>query len=744
MNKLVIAEALKLHALGWSIIPVGKDKRPLLAWKEFQERVSTIDEIKLWFSTWPDANIAVVTGPISGIVVLDIDAKHNRSIKEFQIPPTIISKTGGGGSHVFFKYPGKLVPNSNGSLLGVGVDIKGDAGYAILPPSSHASGNNYAWQELCAPGEMELGEIPEWLSKKLFSSNQSHTPKLWEKDPSEIIEGGRNEAAASMAGKIMSLVPPNQLDTVGWDRFGFWNHRLPSPLPPKELRAVWESIKKYQAADSKEIKDKNESISQKIINIILNESDAMLFHNEQSDAYICIKILNRWEVWPCRSKNIKRLLSSIAWQKLKNPLGSEALKSIIAVLEGKAIFEGPKIKLSNRAALHENELWYDLTNEKWQAVRINKDGWNIIEKPPILFTRYSHNKSQVMPSKEGDVKLFLNYINITDAEQRLLLLVFLVSSFIPDYPHVMLIIFGSQGSSKSTLSKLMRLIIDPSTIEVASLPSRNNELIQMLAHHYFIFFDNLSYINDEQSDTICKAITGSGFAKRELYENDEDIIYSFMRRLGINGINLVANRADLLERSLLIELQRIDPRNRKSERELYENFYRDLPAIIGGVFEVLVKALKIKPTIESESLPRMADWTLWGCAIAEAMGYTKEKFLYAYENNIKRQTEMLLNENIVATAIITFMEDKDKWRSTPTDLLTNLVNQASFTNIDTREKYWPKGAGALSRRLNELSTPLKQMGFLVTISTSGTERWIEIQKTTKLKPDDTDSISQTI
>ena len=151
----------------------------------------------------------------------------------------------------------------------------------------------------------------------------------------------------------------------------------------------------------------------------------------------------------------------------------------------------------------------------------------------------------------------------------------------------------------------------------------------------------------------------------------------------------------------------------------------------------------------------MADWSLWGSAIAEALGHTKEEFLNAYQNNIIRQTEMLLNENIVATAIITFMEDKEEWRGTPTQLLESLSSHAMLSGIDMREKYWPKGANVLSKRLNELSTPLKQMGYLVTIDTNGIERYIHIQKTEKAvptknslsdginKPDGTDSIIPT-
>lgn len=742
-NKNVLEQALGLQSLGWSIIPVDNNKKPLIDWKEFQERIASVEEIKDWFKKWPKANIAVVTGAISDLVVLDIDAKHNRSVSEFKIPLTVCSRTGGGGTHAFFRHPGKKVPNSSGTLFGLGVDVKGDAGYVVLPPSKHASGKNYSWEELCSPWEIELVKMPEWFTEKVFPDLKLPEEKLWQKHPSEVSEGARNQTAISVAGKIRNGLPSHLRETIGWSGLQAWNKKLAKPLDEKELWTVWQSAKNY---DSKELeKSKEESLAQKVINAVLNDSESILFHDEQHDAYISIKISDRWEVWPCRSKNMKRLLSRIAWQTTKTPLSSEAIKSILSVLESKAIFEGQKIKLSNRATFLNEELWYDLTNENWQAVKITKDEWTIENKTPILFRRYSHNKAQVFPEKNGNVELFLDYVNITNPEHRLLLLVFLVSCFIPNFPHVMLVIFGAQGSSKSTLSKLARLVTDPSIIEVASLPNSTKELIQVLAHHYLIFFDNLSYISEEQSDTICKAITGSGFAKRELYENDEDIIYSFMRSIGINGINLVATRPDLLERSLLIELQRIDPIKRRSERELQEKFAKDLPVILGGIFDALVKTLRIRPTLEIDSLPRMADWSLWGCAIAEALGYSKEEFLSAYRKNIDHQVEMLLNENIVATAVVTFMEDKEEWRSTPTDFLTALKNHASLVNIDTQEKYWPKGANALSRKLNELSTPLKQMGILITISTSGTERWILIQKAPQNKPDqsdDTDGIPQ--
>lgn len=745
-TKNILDSALDYLKKGFSVIPVAADKTPLIAWKEFQERRASPEEIKGWIEKFPAMNIAIVTGSISGIVAVDIeDGGSNEGY-----PVTVTAKTGGNGIHLLYKHPGFDVPNS--TRIKELTDVRADGGYILVAPSVSTKGE-YEW--LISPDDSDFSECPEWITKPAVTKN---TDKKWLASKDGANKGSRNDTAASMAGKIISCTPPELLESIGWEQFKTWNFKNNPPLVDKELRSVWESIRKYNENNTRD--NIKTSPANLLLESIFNRKDIVLFHDEQDDGYISLDIKGNQMIKPCRSKSLRKWLSNEIYQAQKKAPGTEVVKSILDVLEGRACYEGPEIRLQNRASWHKGDLWYDLTNEKWEAVQINKDGWDIIKKPPIIFKRYPHNKSQVIPIRDGEVKLFLNYINITNPEHRLLFLVFLVSCFIPDFPHVMLVVFGAQGSSKSTLSKLARLVVDPSAIEVASFPNSQKELIQAFAHHYFLFFDNISHISEEESDTLCKAITGGGHIKRELYQNDEDIIYKFMRCIGINGINLVTTRPDLLERSLLLELERIDPEERKTEKELYDNFNKDLPSILGGIFDVLVKAIQIHPTIKLTSHNRMADWTLWGCAIAEGIGYTKEEFLDAYTNNIKRQTEMLLNENIVATALFSFMENEDEWRGTPTDLLNRLSTQATFVNIDTREKYWPKASNSLSRKLNELSTYLKQMGILVTISTNGAEREIYVRKniSKKIEPvtnqeelfkeisqsDDIDDISSTL
>jgi hypothetical protein len=524
---------------------------------------------------------------------------------------------------------------------------------------------------------------------------------------------------------------------------------LASPLGAREktqkredyrAQTISTAIERFNETYGSESEGKTtESQADLLIKLIDSREGTVLFHDEQGDTYIAIQVSGHQEVWSTKSKNLKRWLASEFYKVKQKGLGSDAIRSALGVIEGRASFEGPQYKLNNRSAWSDEALWYDLTNEKWQSIKIDKNGWEIVDKPPILFRRYSHSQPQVVPTAQGDVRLLLKYVNIQNPEHKLLLLVFLITCFIPDFAHVILVIFGAQGASKSTLSKILRRINDPSMIEVASMPDNNKELIQALSHHSFLFFDNVSYISETTSDILCKAVTGSGFPKRELYSDDEDIIYSFKRCIGINGINLVGNRPDLLERSLLLQLDRIEEEDRKQEKELMESFEKDLPLILGGVFDVLVKALSIKPEMELSNLPRMADFAAWGCAISVALGYSQDDFLKAYKTNISQQTETVLNENIVAIAIMAFMEDRDEWEGTPSELLRAL-NSDSFEHVDIYEKYWPKGANILMRRMNELAVNLKAVGITF-VCTSGTSREVLLKKFTS---DDTDGISSAL
>lgn len=507
------------------------------------------------------------------------------------------------------------------------------------------------------------------------------------------------------------------------------------PVPKKIYSSQEEYSKELEEIRQKSITDNKKEIPQKgsqaskLLELIETNEDIVIFRDTYGDAFVSLKVDEVQQIWPCKSKQFKRWLSLVYWNTYKISIPADAVTSAINTIEGSASFEKETIPLECRNAWREDELWYDLTNDKWQAVKITKSGWEIIDKPPILFRRYTHHKEQVTPVVEGDARLLLKYLNISDPKQRNLILVYMVSVFIPGIAHPILLIHGPQGSCKSTFCRICRLVGDPSVIETSSMPENHKDLVQTIAHHSLLFFDNVSYISNTVSDILCKAVTGSSFPKRELYSDDDDIIYTFKRSLGINGINMVATRPDLLERSIILELDRVDPKDRKQEKELMEEFKNDLPSILGGIFDVLAKTLSIKPEIKLTEFPRMADFAIWGCAIAEALGISQQDFLDVYKANIELQTDVVINENVVASALIGFMKEEQHadWSGTPTSLLSKITEYAKFNDIDVYDRNWPKAPNALSRQLKIIQIDLSNAGYKITFK-GGREREVTIHR----------------
>lgn len=159
--------ALDYGRLGWSTIPLQpRGKRSLIRWQVHQYRRADMTEIGDWFVRWPDANIAVVTGIVSGLVALDLDPRQgaDESLERLQrhhgqLPGTVEAVTGGGGRHLYFAHPGDIVRNRFG--VAPGIDLYGDGGYLVAPPSVHACGEPYGWAR--SPEVLRPAPIPTWL-----------------------------------------------------------------------------------------------------------------------------------------------------------------------------------------------------------------------------------------------------------------------------------------------------------------------------------------------------------------------------------------------------------------------------------------------------------------------------------------------------------------------------------------------------------------------------------------------------
>ncbi len=239
--------AARYLARGWSVLPLRPgEKRPLIRWEGLQQARADDATLAQWFARWPDANVGIVTGEISNLIVLDVDPGHGGadSLARLErrhgaLPETVTAQTGGGGRHYYFAHPGGLVPNRAG--LAQGVDLRGDGGYVVAPPSLHPSGARYAWLSGRAPQETAPAALPRWL---LFATRGPRARRAlgdWRQLAREgVSEGARNSTVASLTGHLLWHGVDAQ---VALELMLAWNRlRCRPPLDDAEVASVVQSI----------------------------------------------------------------------------------------------------------------------------------------------------------------------------------------------------------------------------------------------------------------------------------------------------------------------------------------------------------------------------------------------------------------------------------------------------------------------------------------------------------------------
>ncbi len=248
------AAALSYAARGWSVIPVeAGGKRPLVPWLEFQQRVATNEEIASWFGRWREANVGIVTGQVSRLLVVDVDPQHGgaESLAAMEraqgaLPRTLEVHTGGGGRHLYFAYPSVRLHNRVG--IRPGIDLRCEGGYVVAPPSVHPSGARYRWALGQGPGDLPVAQLPDWFLEAMRASGQGgHGLKHWRRLVREgVAEGERNSVLASFTGHLLwHGVDPE----IAQDLLLAWNQvRCRPPLPDEEVARVVQSIARLHAA----------------------------------------------------------------------------------------------------------------------------------------------------------------------------------------------------------------------------------------------------------------------------------------------------------------------------------------------------------------------------------------------------------------------------------------------------------------------------------------------------------------
>lgn len=224
--------ALYYRRRGWSIFPASvknREKRPLVAWKKYQITPASEDMIRQWWARWPTAGIGLATGKVSGLVVADIDGEAGEAFlkgKDLPITPSVKTRR---GHHLYYKHPGFPVKNL---VTGHGLDVRGDGGFVMLPPSQYDPDFRYSWQ---VPLEEDLAALPHWLLE-IVEGERKPGRKFKEGEVAKllkgVVHGTRHDTATRLAGHFLGKgLPADEVYTM----LTAWNSKNKPPLPEKEL-----------------------------------------------------------------------------------------------------------------------------------------------------------------------------------------------------------------------------------------------------------------------------------------------------------------------------------------------------------------------------------------------------------------------------------------------------------------------------------------------------------------------------
>jgi hypothetical protein len=405
-------------------------------------------------------------------------------------------------------------------------------------------------------------------------------------------------------------------------------------------------------------------------------------------------------------------------------IGRTVLDEVIDTFTALAL-DAPVSKVYRRIARCEDVIWIDLNQPGGEIAKVMKTGWSVVKDCPVKFFRTQNAAALPLPVS-GDLNQMRKFVNLTDSDW-ILLRGFLLSCYSGQGPYFGLMVGGETGSAKSTLCRLVRRLVDPvAKAELRGLHRDLGDMATAAQNNYLLAFDNVSSLPQWLSDAIASLVTGSGYATRGFYQQDEEKIYGECRPVILNGIPDFAESSDLLDRLIKIVCPELTEEERKAETEFIPEFERAQPAILGGILDALVSGLQNENSCNLARKSRMAQAENWihACELGTAFA---GQFVPAYHEHRQELRRMALEASVVATVLIRWLDHSQvkDWKGTATDLAETLASHA--TDLELRQPRYPKHTNVLSSELRRAKPDLRAIGVLVDKCKSGGKRAITVQ-----------------
>jgi len=380
----------------------------------------------------------------------------------------------------------------------------------------------------------------------------------------------------------------------------------------------------------------------------------------------------------------------------------QALADACMVLEGRATQQVPQNLHLRVASDSAGTVYIDMGDVAGRVVRISGGKWEVTNSAPVVFRRTKLTGAMPHPH-HGELAKLWDFVAV-DTADRPLMLAWMVQALIePDAPHPVLFIDAEQGATKSSVTRTVVDLVDPSPVALRKEPRDSDQWVTAASASWVVALDNLSgELSGWLSDALCRASTGDGDVRRALYTDSDVSVVAFRRCPIINGVDIIVTRGDLAERLLRMQLKR--PEKRREEVELAQAWEQARPRILGALLTLAAEVLYRLPAVKVEDPPRMADFAKVLAGVDEVLD---TKGLERYREQSRQMAADTLDNPFIAALTE---------RPMPVDNMTSgaLLKALTPTEGDwKRPRDWPKNARAVTALLTRNAPALRAEGWTV-------------------------------
>lgn len=477
----------------------------------------------------------------------------------------------------------------------------------------------------------------------------------------------------------------------------------------------------------------NEKIDEDILEEIL--SSANYYNDSENPSQFYVEYEKEPKVWyfePLDSYMFKAYVGYI----YRNQTGQNVIPSIdysLAIRKQDLLMTGcSSVEVQRRLAgsIEEECILYFLADEKRRIIKVTPDDMKVtsrLKNQSIRFMKYPLDREQVMPvkSEKNLFELLRPYVNLKEDSFKLFVIT-LVQYFSRSSSHFAMVLSSSKGTGKSTLSRLIRRLVEPSDAEITLTSNSESDLKTTLAGNYVVCYDNTDTLSVTFSNILCAAITGSRDVKRKLYTDFDQVVLKLQNVVIINGVDIVPFKSDLVERSLLFTLEKITAKKRKTDSDFWTAFEKDRPYILGAIFETLMKAMQVYPSLKNiTGLHRMASANREMIAIAQVLGISMTDFQELLAKNNDEMQQAYTQYNPFVDTVVDFVLGSIHSKI---DMRATKLYEKIYSSIPASKNFFPKSASAFSRKLSEESDALAREGITIFKYKKANGNYIRLEK----------------